>query len=392
MEQIQTKSNSAFTLLALAISAFGIGSTEFISVGLLPLISSDMNVGISTAGLTVSIYALGVMIGAPVFTTLTASMNRKTLLLLVMMTFIVGNLIAMTAPTFTILLIGRVVSAFAHGVFMSIAAVIAASVVSPDKRASAISIMFTGLTVATVTGVPLGTFIGQISNWRMSFFFIVIIGIIALISNYFLVPNELEKGGKISFQSIGQVLRNTRILLILLITAFGYGGTFVVYTYMSPLLEQSMGYSAQAVVIILIIYGLMVAFGNTLGGHLANQNTLRALFFMFLLQAITLLLLFFTGKNALFGLITVFLMGIFAFMNVPGLQFYVVKLAENYTPNAVSMASALNISAFNIGIAAGAFIGGFVTDYFGINLTSIFGAAMVGIAVFLTMFLARLER
>ncbi|MBC1406205.1 MFS transporter, partial [Listeria welshimeri] len=131
MEQIKTKSSAAFTLLALAISAFGIGSTEFISVGLLPLISSDMGVGISTAGLTVSIYALGVMIGAPVFTTLTASMNRKSLLLLVMLTFIVGNLIAMLAPTFAVLLIGRVISAFAHGVFMSIAAVIAASVVSP---------------------------------------------------------------------------------------------------------------------------------------------------------------------------------------------------------------------------------------------------------------------
>ncbi|EIA20913.1 major facilitator family transporter [Listeria fleischmannii subsp. coloradonensis] len=350
MEQIKTKSSAAFTLLALAISAFGIGSTEFISVGLLPLISSDMGVGISTAGLTVSIYALGVMIGAPVFTTLTASMNRKSLLLLVMLTFIVGNLIAMLAPTFAVLLIGRVISAFAHGVFMSIAAVIAASVVSPGKRASAISVMFTGLTVATVTGVPLGTFIGQISNWRMSFFFIVMIGVIALISNYFLVPKELEKGKKTSFRSIGQVLQNTRILLILLITAFGYGGTFVVYTYLSPLLEQNMGYGAQAVVIILIIYGLMVAFGNTLGGHLANQNTLRALFFMFLLQAIILLLLFFTGENALFGLITVFLMGIFAFMNVWFNKFYVVKLAEEYTPNAVSMASALNISAFNVGI------------------------------------------
>lgn len=392
MEQIKTKSSAAFTLLALAISAFGIGSTEFISVGLLPLISSDMGVGISTAGLTVSIYALGVMIGAPVFTTLTASMNRKSLLLLVMLTFIVGNLIAMLAPTFAVLLIGRVISAFAHGVFMSIAAVIAASVVSPGKRAGAISVMFTGLTVATVTGVPLGTFIGQISNWRMSFFFIVMIGVIALISNYFLVPKELEKGEKTSFRSIGQVLQNTRILLILLITAFGYGGTFVVYTYLSPLLEQNMGYGAQAVVIILIIYGLMVAFGNTLGGHLANQNTLRALFFMFLLQAIILLLLFFTGENALFGLMTVFLMGIFAFMNVPGLQFYVVKLAEEYTPNAVSMASALNISAFNVGIAFGAFIGGFVTDYFGLNLTSIFGAIMVLIAVLLTGLLARLEK
>ncbi|EFS03848.1 major facilitator family transporter, partial [Listeria seeligeri FSL S4-171] len=152
------KVNPSLTLLALAISAFGIGSTEFISVGLLPLISSNMDVSISTAGLTVSIYALGVMVGAPVLTTMTAKMNRKNLLMLVMVVFIIGNLISAFAASFAILLAGRVIAAFAHGVFMSIASVIAADVVQPSKRASAIAVMFTGLTVATVTGVPLGTF------------------------------------------------------------------------------------------------------------------------------------------------------------------------------------------------------------------------------------------
>lgn len=204
------KVNPNLTLLALAISAFGIGSTEFISVGLLPLISSSMGVSISTAGLTVSIYALGVMVGAPVLTTMTAKMNRKNLLLLVMLVFLIGNLVSAFAVSFGMLLTGRVVAAFAHGVFMSIASVIAADVVHPSKRASAIAVMFTGLTVATVTGVPLGTFIGQLFGWRMSFLFIVAIGVIAIIANFFLVPKNLSNGKSISFKAIGQLLVNKK--------------------------------------------------------------------------------------------------------------------------------------------------------------------------------------
>ncbi|EUJ33170.1 major facilitator family transporter [Listeria floridensis FSL S10-1187] len=392
MEHVQRKSNhAAFTLMALAISAFGIGSTEFISVGLLPLISSDMGISISTAGLTVSIYALGVTIGAPVFTTLTARLNRKKLLLLVMLTFIIGNLLAAFAPVFGILLVGRIVSAFAHGVFMSIASVIAADVVSPSKRASAIAVMFTGLTVATVTGVPLGTFIGQISNWRVSFLFIALIGVIALISNWLLVPKDLNQGEKTSFSGMIRVLKNGKILLILLVTALGYGGTFVIYTYLSPLLETKMGYSAHAIVIILIVYGLMVAFGNTIGGHLSNQNTLKRLSYMFLFQSIILFLLYFTSTSPILGLATVLLMGFFAFMNVPGLQFYVVKLAEENVPDAVSMASALNISAFNIGIAAGAFLGGVITEGMGLTAAPLFGGLMVLLAVFFTWLLKRIQ-
>ncbi|EDW5948374.1 MFS transporter, partial [Salmonella enterica subsp. enterica serovar Enteritidis] len=185
---------------------------------------------LSTAGLTVSIYALGVTIGAPLLTALTSRLSRKNVLLLVMVLFIIGNLLAALAPSFSLLLTGRVISALAHGVFMSIASVIAADVVAPNKRASAIAFMFTGLTLATVTGVPLGTFIGQVTDWRMSFIFIVIIGIIGLISNALLVPSQLSKGNPISFRDIGKVLGNIRMLLILFITAIGYGGAFVVYT------------------------------------------------------------------------------------------------------------------------------------------------------------------
>lgn len=382
------KVNPSLTLLALAISAFGIGSTEFISVGLLPLISSNMDVSISTAGLTVSIYALGVMVGAPVLTTMTAKMNRKNLLMLVMVVFIIGNLISAFAASFAILLTGRVIAAFAHGVFMSIASVIAADVVQPSKRASAIAVMFTGLTVATVTGVPLGTFIGQLFGWRMSFIFIVAIGVIALIANYFLVPKNLSNTKSISLKSIGQVLLNKKIGIVLLMTAFGYGGTFVVYTYLSPMFIK-MGYTANMIVVLLIVYGIMVAIGNTIGGHFANEKPAKALFVMFSLQAATLLLLQFTSPNPILGLIVVMLMGFFAFMSVSGLQLYVVELAERYLPETVSMASALNISAFNVGIAMGAFIGGLVTEYIGLSYTPIVGFLMVLIAIILSYYMKK---
>ncbi|KKD45633.1 MFS transporter [Listeria seeligeri] len=382
------KVNPSLTLLALAISAFGIGSTEFISVGLLPLISSNMDVSISTAGLTVSIYALGVMVGAPVLTTMTAKMNRKNLLMLVMVVFIIGNLISAFAASFAILLTGRVIAAFAHGVFMSIASVIAADVVQPSKRASAIAVMFTGLTVATVTGVPLGTFIGQLFGWRMSFIFIVAIGVIALIANYFLVPKNLSSAKSISLKSIGQVLLNKKIGIVLLMTAFGYGGTFVVYTYLSPMFIK-MGYTANMIVVLLIIYGIMVAIGNTIGGHFANEKPAKALFVMFSLQAATLLLLQFTSPNPILGLIVVMLMGFFAFMSVSGLQLYVVELAERYLPETVSMASALNISAFNVGIAMGAFIGGLITEYIGLSYTPIVGFLMVLIAIILSYYMKK---
>ncbi|MGE7690928.1 MFS transporter [Lysinibacillus sp. NPDC097214] len=377
--------NAKLTLLALAISAFGIGSTEFISVGLLPLITEDFDITLSTAGLTVSIYALGVTIGAPLLTALTSRISRKNVLLLVMVLFIIGNLLAALAPSFSLLLAGRVISALAHGVFMSIASVIAADVVAPNKRASAIAFMFTGLTLATVTGVPLGTFIGQITGWRMSFIFIVLIGIIGLISNALLVPSQLSKGNPISIRDIGKVLGNIRMLLILFITAIGYGGAFIVYTYVSPILEQYMGYSPKAIVVILVGYGIFVAIGNTLGGHFANNNPLRSIFIIFIGLALSLLGIGFFLESSFIGLMMVFMMGLFMFMNVPGLQLYAVQLSEKYIPSAISMASALNISAFNIGIFLGSYIGGFIIRHQSLAHTPIYGFALVMLAAATTL-------
>lgn len=390
--EVQTNRRSMFALLALAISAFGIGTTEFISVGLLPSISKDLNVSVTTAGLTVSLYALGAAVGAPVLTALTASMSRKTLLMWIMVIFIIGNGIAAIATSFTILIIARIVSAFAHGVFMSIGSTIAAAIVPENKRASAIAIMFTGLTVATITGVPIGTFIGQQFGWRASFMAIVVIGIIAFIANSILVPSNLKNGVPVSFRDQFKLIKNGRLLLVFIITALGYGGTFVTFTYLSPLLQEVTGFEASTVTIILLVYGIAIAIGNMVGGKLSNHNPIRALFYMFFIQAIILFVLTFTAPFKVAGFITIIFMGLFAFMNVPGLQVYVVILAERFVPSAVDVASAINIAAFNGGIALGSYIGGFVTNSLGLIHTAWVGGLMVVAAVILTAWSMTLEK
>ncbi|SYX86296.1 MFS transporter [Paenibacillus alvei] len=387
-----SKKQSMLALLALAVSAFAIGTTEFISVGLLPLIANDLRIPVTTAGLTVSLYALGATFGAPILTALTSSMSRKKLLLWIMIVFIIGNTVAALSTTIGILLVARVISAFSHGVFMSIGSTIAADLVPEDRRASAISIMFTGLTVATVTGVPFGTFIGQQLGWRTAFIAIVIIGVIALIANSILVPSNLRKGVKTSFRDQLKLVTNGRLLLLFIITALGYGGTFVVFTYLSPLLQDITGFKEGTVAVILLAYGIAIAIGNMIGGKLSNQNPIGALFYMFIVQAVVLFILMFTAPFKVAGLITILLMGLLAFMNVPGLQVYVVILAERFVPSAVDVASAINIAAFNAGIAIGSFVGGIVTDSIGLIHTTWIGALMVLAATVLTGFSRAMER
>ncbi|USK59831.1 MFS transporter [Peribacillus asahii] len=386
------KKRSTFALLALAVSAFAIGTTEFISVGLLPLIAKDLQIPVTTAGLTVSLYALGVTFGAPILTSLTSRMSRKALLLWIMVIFIIGNSIAAGASSIGVLLAARVISAFSHGIFMSIGSTIAADLVPENRRASAISIMFTGLTVATVTGVPFGTFIGQQFGWRMAFIVIVAVGVLALIANSILVPSDLRKGKRTTLHDQFKLVTNGRLLLMFIITALGYGGTFVVFTYLSPLLQTITGFKEGTVAVILFIYGIAIAIGNMIGGKLSNQNPIKALFYMFIVQAVILFILMFTAPFKIAGLMTIFLMGLMAFMNVPGLQVYVVMLAERFVPTAVDVASAINIAAFNAGIALGSYLGGVITNSIGLIHTSWIGALMVLMAAMLTGWSRILEK
>ncbi|PSA92727.1 MFS sugar transporter [Bacillus atrophaeus] len=386
------KKRSTLALLALAVSAFAIGTTEFISVGLLPLIADDLHIPVTTAGMTVSLYALGVTFGAPILTSLTSRMPRKTLLIWIMLIFIAGNTMAASATSIGVLLAARVISAFSHGVFMSIGSTIAADLVPAHKRASAISIMFTGLTVATVTGVPFGTFIGQQFGWRLAFIVIIAVGVIALVTNGILIPSDLRKGTRTTFRDQIKLVTNGRLLLLFIITALGYGGTFVVFTYLSPLLQEVTGFKEGTVAFILLIYGIAIAIGNMIGGKLSNRNPITALFYMFIVQAIVLLVLTFTAPFKIAGLLTIIFMGFLAFMNVPGLQVYVVMLAERFVPSAVDVASAINIAAFNAGIAIGSYLGGVITDSIGLIHTAWIGSLMVLGAVGLTGYSRLLEK
>ncbi|SEO81399.1 MFS transporter [Paenibacillus sp. OV219] len=389
---MHTNRKSTLALIALAISAFAIGTTEFISVGLLPLIADDLHITVRTAGLTVTIYALGVTVGAPILTSLTGAVPRKTLLLWIMAVFIAGNSIAAMAHGITLLLTARVISAFAHGVFMSIGSTIAASLVSENRRASAISIMFSGLTIATVTGVPLGTLLGQQWGWRSSFIAIALIGLVALAANALLVSRELNSGTRTRMSDHTKLLSNSRLLLAFTITALGYGGTFVVFTYLSPLLHEVTGFGAKTIAAILFVYGIAIAIGNLIGGRAANRRPLKALLYMFAAQAVVLLLLAFAAPFKGPALLVIFLMGLLAFMNVPGLQTYVVILSERFAPKMTDVASALNIAAFNAGIAIGAYVGGIVAEQVGLVHTAWVGALMVAAAAVLTKWSSVMEK
>jgi MFS transporter, DHA1 family, inner membrane transport protein len=379
-------------LMALAIGAFAIGTTEFVPVGLLSSLADDLNISITLAGLLISGYAMGVAFGAPILTALTNRISRKTLLMLLMVVFIVGNSVAALSPSFGLLLVARFITAFSHGVFFSIGSTIAADLVPEHKRASAIAFMFTGLTIATVTGVPLGTFIGQAFGWRSTFWAVAILGVVAIIASAILVPKNLKQAPPAKLADNLKILKNGPLMLAFAITALGYGGTFVSFTYLAPILEDITGFAPSAVSVILLVYGVAVAIGNSIGGKVANKNPLKALFWMFLIQAAILVILSFTVPFKVIGIITIFFLGAFAFMNVPGLQIHVVQLAEKYVPSAVDVASALNIAAFNVGIAIGAFVGGLIVDSIGLIHTPWIGGIMVLGAALLTFISSAMEK
>ncbi|WP_199636671.1 MFS transporter [Serratia sp. PAMC26656] len=380
-------------LLALTISAFAIGTTEFVIVGLIPTIAEQLGVTVPSAGLLVTIYAIGVAIGAPVLTALTGRVPRKLLLIGLMVLFTLGNLLAWQAPGYESLVVARLLTGLAHGVFFSIGSTIATGLVAKEKAASAIAIMFGGLTVALVTGVPLGTFIGQHFGWRETFLAVSLIGALATVASIILVPNNIKNQASTSIGEQFKVLTHPRLLLIYAITALGYGGVFTTFTFLAPMMQELAGFSAPAVSWILLAYGIAVAIGNIWGGKLADRHgAVRALSFIFAALAVLLLVFQFTAGHSIAALITVIVMGVFAFGNVPGLQVYVVQKAEQYTPNAVDVASGLNIAAFNVGIALGSVIGGQTVATLGLAQTPWIGALIVLVALLLVGLSGRLDK
>ncbi|MFC4161115.1 MFS transporter [Chitinimonas lacunae] len=380
-------------LLALTLSAFAIGTTEFVIVGLIPTIATDLGIDVPSAGLLVSLYALGVALGAPLLTALTGRMPRKALLLALMVLFTIGNLLAWCAPGYEALIIARLVTGLAHGVFFSIGSTIATSLVPREKAASAIALMFTGLTVALVTGVPLGTFIGQHFGWRATFLAVAALGLLALAGSLLFVPRRIEHRPPASLLQQLQVLGQPRLLLVYAMTAVGYGGSFIAFTFLAPLLQQISGFQASTVSLVLLAYGVSVAVGNIWGGKLADRlGPIRALQRIFLLLALVLFALTFTAANSSLVLLTVLLWGAVAFGNVPGLQVYVVQQAERHAPQAIDVASGLNIAAFNLGIAGGAWGGGLIVSELGLIHTAWIGGLVVLLALALTSWSGRLDR
>ncbi|KVL79149.1 MFS transporter [Burkholderia ubonensis] len=380
-------------LLALTISAFAIGTTEFVIVGLIPTIAADLAVTLPSAGLLVSLYALSVAIGAPLLTALSGRVPRKTLLAGLMALFTVGNLVAWQAPGYESLIVARILTGLAHGVFFSVGSIIATTLVPKDKAASAIATMFSGMTVAFVAGIPLGTFIGQHFGWRATFLIVALFGLVAFLGAVAFVPRRLPQTEPAPLARQFRVLAQPRLLLVFAMTAVGYGGSLIAFTYMAPLLEQIAGFTPSQVSLVLVGYGVSVAFGNVWGGKLADRvGPVKALKRIFLLLAVVLLALTFTVHVKWLAILTMLAWGAVAFGNVPGLQVYVVKQARHFAPDAADVASGFNIAAFNLGVAGGSSLGGVIVAHVGLGHTPWIAAVVTLGAFALTALSGRLDQ
>ena len=353
-------------LLALALGGFGIGLTEFVIMGLLPEVAADFSVSEATAGWLISGYALAVVVGALLLTAAVTRFERKPVLAVLLVLFIAGNLVSAVAPDYSMMMIGRIIAALAHGAFFGIGAVVAADMVAPTKKAGAIAIMFTGLTAANVLGVPFGTMLGQAAGWRSTFWAITGIGVLALVGILTLVPKtghgDTAPGG---LRSELKAFRSGQVWLSILVTILGYGGMFGAFTYIAFTLTEVTGFAASTVPWLLILFGVGLFIGNTVGGKAADRNVDRTLLVVLAVLVLILVAFALTAGNQPLTIASIVLMGGFGFATVPGLQMRVMK----YASSAPTLASGANIGAFNVGNALGAWLGG-VTITAGLGYTS----------------------
>ncbi|KTC60687.1 MFS transporter [Pseudomonas savastanoi] len=366
------------SLLILALSAFAIGTTEFVIMGLLPDVAADLGVSIPGAGWLVTGYALGVAVGAPFMAMATAKLPRKAALVTLMGIFIIGNLLCALASDYNVLMFARVVTALCHGAFFGIGSVVAAGLVPANRRASAVALMFTGLTLANVLGVPLGTALGQYAGWRSTFWAVTVIGVIALIGLIrFLPTNRNEE--KLDMRAELAALKGAGIWLSLTMTALFSASMFTLFTYIAPLLGEVTGVSPKGVTWTLLLIGLGLTAGNVIGGKMADRRVSSTLIAVFVSMAVISTALSWTSATLIPTEITLFLWAVAAFAAVPALQINVVTFGKA-APNLVST---LNIGAFNVGNALGAWVGGSVIAH-GLGLTSVpLAAAMLAVLALL---------
>jgi DHA1 family inner membrane transport protein len=374
-------------LLALTIGAFGIGTTEFVTAGLLPDIAEDFGVTIPTAGFLTTGYALGVVAGAPLLAIVGARVSRKRMLLGLMGLFIAGNLLSATASSFGMLLAGRITAALAHGAYFGIGTVVAAGLVAPHRKASAIATMFTGLTMATVLGVPAGTFVGQQLGWRATFLIIAGLGVLGFLGVTTLVPQD-ERPGQARIRRELAAFRNPQVLLAMAMTVFGFGGVFATITYIAPMMTGAAGYPDSAVTWLLVLFGLGMVAGNLIGGRYADRNLMPMLVVALSGLALVLGLFTFTAHDKAAAAISITLVGAFGFATVPPLQ----KRILDQTPDAPTLASAVNIGAFNLGNALAAWLGGIVIAAgLGVTAPNWVGALLAASALLLALLSAALD-
>ena len=375
-------------LFALAVAAFGIGTTEFVIMGLLPDVANDLHVSIPSAGLLITGYALGVVFGAPILAIATANMPRRATLLGMTLTFVLGNALCALAPNYAALMSARVITALCHGAFFGIGSVVAAGLVAPNKRAQAIALMFTGLTLANVLGVPLGTALGQVAGWRSTFWAVTVIGLIAVVAQWAWLPKEIPLQ-KTNLAAELRVLGKTNVLLAMAMSVLASASLFSVFTYIAPILQDITGVSPHGVTLMLLIFGVGLTVGSILGGKLADSRLLASLVGMALATVLIVALFSQTSHSVIPAAITLFLWGTTAFALCPILQLLIIDQAHE-APN---MGSTLNQSAFNLGNAGGAWIGGLVVGS-GVNLAELpwTGAAVAMLTLLTALFYIYLQR
>ncbi|MEA9580339.1 MFS transporter [Xanthomonas nasturtii] len=377
-------------LLALTIGAFGIGTTEFVIMGLLQQVATDLDVSLTAAGLLISGYALGVSIGAPVLTLLSARWPRKAVLVSLMIVFTLGNLACALAPDYASLMVARVLTSLAHGTFFGVGAVVATSLVPPERRASAISLMFAGLTVATLLGVPAGAWLGLQLGWRATFWAVTVIGVLATAAVALWVPTAAGAASPVSWRQEVAVLRRGQVLLALAMTVLGYAGVFAVFTYIQPLLVQVTGFAQAAVSPVLLVFGVGMIVGNLLGGRLADRRATAALLgtLAALVAVLAAMGLALHNKTAMVGVVG--LLGVAAFATVAPLQLRVLEHARGAGQN---LASSLNIAAFNLGNALGAWLGGVViATHAGLVATPWVAALLSAVGLGIALWSVQLQR
>ncbi|ADB33267.1 major facilitator superfamily MFS_1 [Kribbella flavida DSM 17836] len=375
-------------LLALAIGAFGIGTTEFVIAGLLPEVATEFGVSIPAAGWLITGYALSVAVGALPMTALGNRLRRKQLLVLLMAIFVAGNVLSALAPSYGVMMGGRIVTALCHGAFFGVGAVVASDLVKPEKKASAIALMFTGLTVANVLGVPMGTFIGQGLGWRTTFWVVAGLGIVGLIGIAALVPEIARPAGG-NLRAELAVFRSVKVWLAVGTTVLGFGGVFASFSYVAPMMTEDAGLPESAISWLLVLFGIGMVFGNLLGGRFADRALMPTLYTALGALALVLVLFGFTAHAGVPAIVTLFLLGGFGFATAPPLQMRTLASASA----APTVASAVNIGAFNLGNALAAWLGGVVIAAgYGYAATNWAGAAMAAGALLLALASGALDR